>query len=211
MRSSPALLYLFLLTSFGRAQEFQSWNEVDVTASWSKADVLVPTLVRIDSHLPNPQLAATGVIADFSLSPHLMLTGGYLFADLPQRSLAVHVPLVAVHLSFRAHRFTFIDRNRFEKLVGFGTSPVRYRNRGLLDRPFGADDRWHAFVDDEAFVDLSAAQWSQNRFQAGGGARVGPRSILDVYYLRRTPSGAAPSTNATGVTLTIELKKKRKL
>jgi hypothetical protein len=91
-----------------------------------------------------------------------------------QRSQTVHVPLVALSKAFNLHRFTFVHRNRFEKLIGFGNSPGRYRNRALLDRRFGHDDRWHVFVDDEVFFDLSAAKWNQNRFQVGGCARVSP-------------------------------------
>jgi Protein of unknown function (DUF2490) len=210
MRTLAALFWLMLMTALGRAQDFQSWNEVDLTASWDKADILVPTLVRNDSSLPNPQLVATGVIADLSLPRYVTLTGGYLFADLPQRSQAVHVPLVAVSLSSRVRRFTFEDRNRFEKLIGFGESPVRYRNRALVDRPFGEDGRWHVFVSDEIFVDLSAGQWNQNRFQVGGGARVGPRSTVDVYYLLRNASGSASLTHVVGITLKVELIKKKK-
>lgn len=158
MRTLPALLILTCLTVLGRAQHFQSWDEVDLTASWNRISLELPTLVRVDTRLPNPQLAVTGLTADFSLPWHLTLTCGYLFADLPQRSLIVHVPLIAVSPSFRIHRFTFADRNRFENLVGFGISPVRYRNRAFLDRPFAHDERWHVFVDDEFFFDLSAAK-----------------------------------------------------
>jgi len=68
------------------AQTLQSWNEVDVTASWHRVDLLVPFLARTDTNLPNPQLAASGFTADFPLPWRLTLTGGYLFADLPQRS-----------------------------------------------------------------------------------------------------------------------------
>ena len=210
MRSSLLLFCAMFLAALGRAQDFQSWDEVDLTASWNKVSIQLPMLVRVDGSLPNPQLAATGLTADFSLPWHLTVTGGYLFADLPQRSLSVHVPLIAVSPSFRAHRFTFAERNRFEKLVGLPMSSVRYRNRALLDRPFGPDDRWHAFVDDEVFFDLSAARWSQNRFQVGAGARVGRRWALDMYYLLRNVNSGAPVTHVVGVTLKIELMEKKR-
>ena len=79
------------------AQDFQSWNEVDLTASWRRANFLVPVLTRLDTKLPNPQLVASGVMVDFRLPWRLTLTGGYLFADLPQRSEWVHLPLVALY------------------------------------------------------------------------------------------------------------------
>lgn len=202
------LLCMMSLAVLCRAQDFQSWDEVDLTAYWGKVVLDLPMLVRVDNGLPNPQLAATGLTADFSVPWHLTMTCGYLFADLPQRSLAVHVPLIAVSPSFRVRRFTFADRNRFEKLVGFGTSPVRYRNRVSLDRPLSAAERWHAFVDDEVFFDLSASKWNQNRFQAGMGAPLGSRSVLDIYYLLRNVNASAPVTHVLGLTWRIEVTRK---
>jgi hypothetical protein len=187
------------------AQTFQSWNEVDVTASWGKVDLIVPFLTRTDTSLPNPQLAASGFTADFSLPWRLTLTGGYLFADLPQRSEWVHLPLAAVTKSFQWGRFSLADRNRFEKLVGFPGNPVRYRNRLFLDRPLGPHNAWHVFVDDEAIWNLSAGQWSQNRAQVGGGARLSRRLFLDVYFLRRNVSGGGPATNVVGNILRVAL------
>jgi Protein of unknown function (DUF2490) len=200
MRSAMLFCWLFLPALAG-AQNFQQWNEIDFTASWRNADFLVPVLARTGTHLPNPQLAATGITVDMPLRWHLTLTGGYLFADLPQLSDDVHLPLIAVSSTFHIRRFTLADRNRFEKLIGYRDSPLRYRNRILFDRPLGTHARWHLFTDDEFFFNLTAGSWNQNRFQAGGGARVNRRLFLDVYYLQRIPGGGAVKTNALGTTL----------
>lgn len=205
MRSAAVVLWMLMLVPPAIAQDFQLWNEVDLTASWKKVEFLAPFLARTDTSLPNPQLAATGITADFPLPWRVTLTGGYLFADLPQRSQLVHLPLVAITKGGAIGRFTVADRNRFEKLVGFGTPPVRYRNRLLLDRAFGAHDRWHLFAGDEVFFDLSAGAWNQNRLQAGGGARLNRRLLLDVYYLQRDASGLAPTTRVLGTTLRLTL------
>lgn len=205
MRSAAVLFCLFILAAPAGAQDFQMWNEVDLAASWRNLDFMVPLLARTDNRLPNPQLAATGITADLHLPWRLTLTGGYLLADLPQRSLLVHLPLVAVSKSLRFGRFTVADRNRFEKLVGYGTAPVRYRNRFMVDRPFGPRDRWHLFVADEVFFDLSNTTWNQNRFQAGGGARLNRRFFLDGYYLQRNSSGGAFTTRVLGTTLRVAL------
>src|SRR5215469_9159716 len=74
------------------AQTFESWNEVDVTGSWHKLDLVFPFQTRTDTTRPNPQLAASGLTADFPLRWRLTLTGGYLFADLPQHSEWVNLP-----------------------------------------------------------------------------------------------------------------------
>ena len=196
---------LFVLTTLAKAQDFQLWDEVDLAASWRNVDFLVPLLARTDTRLPNPQLAATGITADFRLPWGFTLTGGYLFADLPQLSDKVHLPLIALSKSLRAGRFTVSDRNRFEKLIGYPNSPVRYRNRLMVDRPFGVHDGWHLFVDDEVFFNLSSSSWNQNRFRGGGGARLNRRLFIDGYYLQRNPSGGAPTTRVLGTTLRVTL------
>jgi len=203
-------LCLFFLSSLARAQDFQSWNEVDVTASWRGVQLLAPFVARVDPSLPNPQLAATGLTADFPLPWGLTLTGGYLFVELPQTSTEVHVPLAAVTKSVRLGRYTLADRNRFEMLFGYGNSPIRYRNRLLLDRPFGRGNpldvnAWHLFVEDEAIFNLTARSWNQNRFQAGGGARLNRRLFLDVYYMLRNASGSNTSTQILGTNLRVAL------
>jgi hypothetical protein len=61
MRSVAAVLWMCLLVPPAIAQDFQLWNEVDVTVSWKKVEFLAPFLARTDTSLPNPQLAATGI------------------------------------------------------------------------------------------------------------------------------------------------------
>ena len=204
------MLLLVLAVTLSSAQDFQSWNEVDITASYKGIDFLVPLLTRTDSRLPNPQLAATGITADFPLPWHLTLTGGYLFAVTPQRSLDVHLPLVAITPTFRFRRVMLTDRNRFEQLIGFRNSPVRYRNRLLVDFPFGAKERWHAFADDEVLFNLTDRNWNQNRLQLGGGRQLTSRFFLDIFYLRRKFSGGAPTQNVLGTTLRISLRPRKR-
>ncbi len=210
LRAAAVLLaFVPLVSTFSGAQEFQSWNEVDLTTSWRNVDFLLPLLARLDATLANPQLAATGIEADFPLRWHLTATGGYLFAVLPQRSLEVHLPLVAIATSCRFRRFTLADRNRFEKLIGFESGPVRYRNRFLVDRDIGRSRRWHAFVDNEVIFNLSAGGWNQNRFQLGGGTRFTPRLSFDVYYLRRDLSSSTQIAHVLGTTLKIGLNRRK--
>ncbi len=202
---AAVFLCVWVWACLAHAQNFQLWDEVDLTASAGKVDFLIPLLARTDTNLPNPQLAATGIVADFAMPRHLTFTAGYLFADLPQRSTKVHVPLVAVSKTFHWGPLTVVDRNRFEQLFGYGVSPVRYRNRLLADYAFGVQRRWHIFADDELFSDLTAVAWNQNRFRSGAGARLSRRLLLDLYYLQRNPSGGTPVTRVLGTTLTVKL------
>jgi hypothetical protein len=180
IRGGAILLGMLMAPQALRAQDFQQWNEVDVAGAWHRVALLAPFVARTDTSLPNPQLAATGLMADFPLPAHLTATAGYLFADLPQGPYHVHLPLVALTGTLHEGRFTAADRNRFEKLVGYPHEPVRFRNRLLFDCALG---RAHAFLDDEVFFNLSAGDFNQNRLQAGAGVHLTPRVLFDLYYL----------------------------
>jgi hypothetical protein len=106
---------------------------------------------------------------------------------------------------FHEYRFAFADMNRFERLIGYPGSPYRYRNKLIVDRPLGADRNWHLFASNEAFFNLSAGNWNQNRFQAGVGRRLNHHVSVDLYYLERVANGAAQSANILGTTLTMRL------
>lgn len=68
MRNSAFVFCLVLLSVASvEAQDFQSWNEIDFSASWRGVGLTLPLLARVDSRLPNPQLAATGITADVPL------------------------------------------------------------------------------------------------------------------------------------------------
>jgi hypothetical protein len=210
MRHAATLSLFLFLAAVSRAQDFQQWNEVDLAASWRKVGLVFPLLARTDSHLPNPQLAATGVIANYSLDKDLIATAAYLYADLPQPDYSVHLPVLALTPVFHQNGFTVGDTNRFEMLIGYPKSPVRYRNKLFMDRSFDRSERWHMFADDEMFFNLTAGDWNQNRFQAGAGARLDRRLSLDVYYLERVSNGAAQSTNVLGTILTVRITSARK-
>lgn len=186
------------------AQEFQSWNEVDLTGRWHGLNLLAPFVARLQPGAANPQLAATGLMVDIPLTHSLLLTPGYLFAELPQLSDAVHLPLIAVTPQVQTHGLLLTDRNRFEKLIGYPGAPVRYRNRILADWQLGPAKRLHAFIDDEALFNLTVGNFNQNRFQAGVGSRFDRRCGLDLYYLRKSPSGGTP-INVLGATLRVNV------
>jgi len=188
------------------AQNVQLWDEVDVATSWRTLALTVPVVLRTDTKLPNPQLVAGGLLADIQLPHDVTLTGGYLVAELPQRAdLLAQIPLVAAAKTFHVGELILNDRNRLERLDGFGTSPFRYRNRLLLDSPLGAGRRWHMFGDDEVFFDFSQSAWTQNRFRVGAGVRMNSHTFLDAYYLLRSVRGGLPSTQVIGTTFRVAL------
>jgi hypothetical protein len=197
----------------GMAQGQPVWGEVDVVSSWQAVAVTAPVIFRTDSRLPNPQLAATGVIVDVRLPWRITVSGGYLGGYLvtgfPRTSSLVGVPLVAATKTFAVWRIVAADRNVFDDFRGFGASAVRYRNRFSLDFVPDHNREWHFFGDNEAFFDRSVSKWTQNRLRLGGGRRLSESVLLDMYYLRWTVTSARTSTNVVGTTVTLALNKKR--
>lgn len=216
MRRRGLRFLILLLLGLGAqaipAQEFQYWPEIDFATTFRKIELVAPALVRVDSQRPNPQFAGTGVLADIHLPARLTLTAGYLFVDLPPYSTQVHAPLAAVSASLKAGRATIADRNRFERLfglgnvgrhAGLGASPVRYRNRLLIDIPLKSG--WHLFADDEIFYDFEVSGWNQNRTQGGAGFRLNKRLLLDLYFLQQTLRAPNRESPVIGSTLRVEL------
>lgn len=212
--SRLALLALFAIATQLPAQQFQSWSEIDFAAAWRKIDLLIPALARVDSERPNPQFASTGILADLHLPANLTLTGGYLFVDLPPYASQVQAPLVAVSASVKEGRVNIEDRNRFERLTGLGeigrraglgASPVRYRNRLLVDAPLLKTGRWHLFASDEIFYDFEVSGWNQNRAQAGAGLRINERLSLDLYFLQQSLHAPSHEIPVVGSTLRVNL------
>jgi len=204
VQSIALVLSLAMQARTAVGQDFQNWNEVDLTASWKKVDFLAPLVARTDPSKHNPQFAATGVVALLPLARHFQFVGGYLFADLPHSSQVAHVPVVAVAASLTAKHLKVVEQNRFEKLFDYGSEPVRYRNLLLADVSIG-HGQWHSFVSDEIFFNLSNSTWNQNRFQAGAGRRLSPRLRLDLYYLQRNASGGAAPAHVLGTILTVRM------
>jgi hypothetical protein len=51
---TAVVLWVLTLVPRATTQDFQLWNEVDLTASWRKVEFLAPFLARTDTSLPNP-------------------------------------------------------------------------------------------------------------------------------------------------------------
>jgi hypothetical protein len=61
----------------------------------------------------------------------------------------------------------------------------------MADWRLDRKERWHGFVDDEMFWNVSNDTWNQNRLQVGVGAWFSRRVGLDLYYLQKNPAGSA--------------------
>ena len=206
------LFILFVLGQGIRGQstsDVQFWSELDLSANLARNwTLLVPMVIRNSESAANPVLVGFGPIVTFAINQHVSLTGGYLFADLPDIAggLTVHVPLAAVTFTQKVGRLEIEDRNRGERLIGIPHHPFRYRNRLSLQLPV-ASGRWRLFVNDEVFYDFGARGWNQNRLQVGVSRTLSPRFKLDLYYLERSLHMARPNAvHVVGTTLGIRVR-----
>ena len=205
---------LFVATVLGGAaghcQSIQLWPEVDLSLSAKQTNLLIPSLARFDSNLPNPQFVATGAIGTLRLSRRWSLSAGYLFADLPQLDQVAHVPLVALTPSWTYRDWTFSDINRCERLFAYSDQPYRYRNRASADYAFGGRRTRHLYASDEFFVDLSKRSWNQNRAEVGIGILASHSTRFDAYFLQRgAPGGKDTSVIGTILTVMIHMENVR--
>jgi hypothetical protein len=196
MRVLPCVFLVLLGFAGGaRAQDFQQWNELDLAGSVRGYTLTAPLVARTDAaQSVNPILAATGLLLDTPMKHHVSGTVGYLWVTLPGSDAQANVPLLAATAQVRVRHLRIDDRNRFEQLVSYSNSPVRYRQRLLLEYPLGRRGRVQALCSDEPIWVLTPGKtqgWNQNRLQLGVEVRVAPRVTLDNYYLQRNaPSGA---------------------
>jgi hypothetical protein len=207
------VLLFLALCGVARASDTQLWTEVDLLASLgSRIQVTVPWVMRSSFALANPQLAAGGVLADFSVSKWLSVSGGYLAVGLPHTGSGYvsNIPLAAVTVKHRLGPLQLSDRNRVEKLYGLPLAPVRYRNKVAVSIPL-AGGRWIPFASNETFYDFSKSAWSQNRFQVGLGRQLSERVRLDAFFLERTDLRVSgDNIHAIGLTLALNLNRSKK-
>ena len=200
------LLTIALGGAIGHTQSIQWWPEVDLELTFNRANLLIPSLARLDSDLPNPQFVAIGAIGTFRLNRRWSFSTGYLFADLPEHDQVAHVPLVAITPSWTIRRWALSDANRFERLLAYSNEPYRYRNRAAADYAFGKRHVEHLYASNEFFVNLSEGSWNQNRAQVGLGTMVNHLARLDAYFLQRSAPGGR-ETSIIGTVLTIMIQK----
>jgi hypothetical protein len=189
----------------GWGQSHQWWPEADLSIKVGRLHLLAPMLVRLDTGLPNPQFVATGLIASYRLSRNWSVSGGYLYADLPQNSLNAHVPLGAVTGELHPGRLKLADTNRFERLLAYPTEPYRYRNRAMAEYAFGNARATHVYAANEYFYNLTSGGWNQNRVQGGIGQDMG-RLRVDGYFLEKSAPGGK-ETAVIGTVLTVRVGK----
>ena len=203
--------------SFAGAQnailsDFQSWDEVDVSARLSKnVDTSWVSQGRLSTEYPNPETYLSGIDLKLGIGRHLEIAPSYYYLGaigLTGRSGHFQVPMLTATVRNTWNGWTVADRNRFLGAIGGGNDFWIYVNRPRVDYSLPAPRlRTSAFVWDE-FVYVSLFhEWSRNRFASGLRKSFNEYWATDVYYLRQDDSRIQPRRiDGLGVTLEIRIR-----
>jgi len=193
-----------------RLSDFQSWDELDVSARLSKSvDVSWISQGRFSTQFANPATYLSGAEATIDIGSHLLVAQScYYLAYQTTTGHSGHfqVPMLSATLKFARERWTISDRSRFLGAIGGGSDFWLYLNRPRVDYTV-ASPRWgtSAFLWDEVFYFSVFHAWTRNRSAAGVRKTISKKWAADLYYLRQDDSKAQPRI-INGVAVTLELR-----
>jgi hypothetical protein len=191
-------------------QDFQTWNELDVTAPLD-AQLALTWVSWLRSNDQGPLTYAYGAEAELNVSNHLTLSPSYYVYDnyksTTRQWVETRQPTFAANLSEDLQPCNISVRNRLSIVDGGGASYDEYRIRPQVEcrvnvKPVSVS----AFLWDELFYYSEFHRWNRNRVAPGlrvGGDR---RWALEVYYLHQHDGEAHPrDVDALGITLQLRL------
>jgi Protein of unknown function (DUF2490) len=191
--------------------DFQSWDEVDVSARASRIlDIAWVTQGRFSSGYPNPAAYLSGLDFKLNAGSHFEFTPSYYYAAFRTTSGKkghVQVPIFAMTMRATRKSWTVSDRNRFLGAIGGGKDFWIYRNRPRVDYNLSAKSRTTVFVWDEVSYFSLFHRWNRNRFAAGLSKAFNEKWAADIYYLRQDDSVVQPrDMNGLGLTLALRIR-----
>ena len=191
--------------------DFQSWNEVDVSARVAQhLDAQWVSQGRFSTGYPNPATYLSGVDLKIGVGSHLEVTPSYYYLAFESTSGSkghFQVPMLAATVRIEHEGWKFSERNRFMGAIGGGREFWIYVNRPRVD--WEASRKWSAslFAWDEVFYFSLLNKWNRNRFAAGARKAFGERWAADAYYLRQDDSVLQPRRiNGLGLTLEVRIR-----
>jgi len=140
-----------------------------------------------------------------SVAPHYLNIGMQPFEG---RRVWENRLVLPVQLQWKLGKFTFRDRNQFERRIrNSGIKTNRYRNRLLVEHPIGPDKLGLSFtIGDEVFYDWAVDRWVRNRFAVGITKVFNKHFTQDIFYLRQNDGVSVPGDlNVIGTSLRFKL------
>jgi hypothetical protein len=201
------------LASSSRATpDFQSWDEVDISARLrADIDVTWVSLTRFSAQLPNPAVYASGVDVNVGVGTHLVITPSYYyiaFRTVSSPWAHTDTPILAATVLESWNAWTLSDRGRVAGILDDGKGYWIYLNRPRVDYAMHWG-RWDGslFAWDEVSYYSIFSKWSRNRAAAGARLACGSRWAVDLYGLHQNDSEPRPhQINGVGVTLELRIR-----
>ncbi len=187
----------FAQTQPAPQDDTQIWPEVQITVPLKKSiDLIASGQLRIGRNVSDFVDERGGMSLAFKINKYLTLTPGYMhIATQPtanRKAFETRLNFAAT-VQVPLRRFTFTDRNLFERRFRDPVNLTRYRNRLQVSHPLkinGSD--FTVYLADEVFYDFGADAWVRNRAAAGITKRVNKNLTLDFYYMRQNDGRGRP-------------------
>lgn len=182
--------------SMPKEEDFQSWNDVNITVPVNKkTDFILTGTFRFGENGQRLVDRRVAVAFNFKLTGWLSVQPFYTnIVTTPRigRNRTENRLSFAATYKFPFKKFTLTDRNLFERRLRSPRNSTRYRNRLQLEIPLKKFYDTRFFTSDEIQYDWSLERWSRNRFTVGLGKTINKNFGLDVYYMRQNDGTTRP-------------------
>lgn len=177
-------------------EDFQSWNDVQLTVPVNKrVDLVLTGTLRFGDNVQRLVDRRGAVAFNFKIKDWLSVQPGYTNIATMRRGSRrriEHRLNFAATYKFPFKKFTLTNRSLFERRLREPRNSTRYRNRLQFELPIKQIKGAKLFVSDEIFYDWSLKRWPRNRFTAGVGKTINKKLSLDVYYMRQNDGTTRP-------------------
>jgi hypothetical protein len=209
-----ALWFLIFSISSSAAQtsaadeDFQSWNDVQLTAPMGKrADFVLTGTFRFGDKVRKTVDQRISVAFNLKINDWLSVQPGYTNITMTPRigrNRTENRLSLAATYKFPFKKFGLFNRALFERRLRSPVNATRYRNRILFELPLKKFYDTRFFASDEVFYDWSLNRWSRNRFAVGLGKTINKNLGVDVYYMRQNDGTTRPGDlHIIGTTLKV--------
>lgn len=179
-------------------RDTQIWNDLQIAVPVSdRVDLNLLGTLRLGQHVTRPVDERAGAGLTLRVDKYLTLAPNYLYLSTqpaPGRKSYEHRLTIPATVRFTIGKFTFSDRNQFERRIRHPqVDATRYRNRLQIEYPVKLGGlKLQLFAFDEVFYDWSVHDWVRNRFALGASRRFNRHFTLDLYYLRQNDGRTNP-------------------
>ena len=189
-------------------EDFQSWNDVQITAPMSKrVDFILTGTARFGGNLRKAVDQRLSIAFNLKINDWLSVQPSYTHISTTPvvgRNRIENRLSFAATYKFPFKKFGLSNRGLFERRLRSAQNSTRYRNRLLFELPLKKFYDTRFFASEEVFYDWSLKRWSRNRFAVGLGKAINKKLGIDVFYMRQNDGTTRPGDlHIIGTTLKV--------